>query len=238
MTDRRRAVVSAVAAAALFAAAVVVIVVLGRTSPPSFPPLAQQLEPRVEGVVAYLAQDDDDSPCVAVVDVSDASRRVLGCPADRLYEVRVTGGTADEGGLTVEARGEHPGGRLVVRYDASGRTSRRVVTGPETRSPGEPAVPGGPPPPGLRPVPDGAQRSDGTRAVTGFGDARAEVTVLTADGRIVAKRDFDGGDYAVTRARWTDDGRWLLLWDTAGRLLVADAQLRDIRVVADDVAGR
>lgn len=219
MSERRRAVGSAVAAVAMFAVAVGVILLWGRTTPPQLPSLAEQPEPRLEAAVAYIAEGSGEQPCVVVVDLSDGSRDVRGCP-----DVDLSEATVSDDGRTVRAVGRHPAGRLELTFDADGLASRRLVTGDEA------------PRAEQLPEPHRAQRADATRVVTGYGDDRAEVTVFDADGRVRAQRRFDGGDYAITRARWIGDGEWLVLFDNAGRLLVADEQLGEARVVANDVA--
>lgn len=220
MSDHARAVVSAGVAAALFVGAVAVVVVLGRSSPPQLPSLAGQPVPDLHGQLAYLAEGDGDQTCAAIVDLADGSRRVRGCVDARLHEA-----TLADDGRTVEAVGSHPGGTLVVTFDEDGRIRQRVV------DPADPADIDDP----LRSR--RAESADGRRAIiSGFGHDPAEIAVVGADGRVLAERRFEGGrGYGVTHVGWISDDEWLVLHDTAGRLLVIDAGLRRARVAADDV---
>lgn len=220
MSERRRALTSAFVAAAVLVAAVTAIVAVGRSSPPPLPTLAEQPEPRVGGAVAYIAATDDDGSCVVAVDLADGAERTRACTDSVLHTAAVT----DDGVVT--AVGVHPGGQLVVTVDADGAVDERIVDGDDV-----PELPD-------RLTRQPAVRGDGMRVTTGHGDDATLVTVIDADGRIHAERRFDGGrGYAISHVGWTGDEQWVLLGDTAGRLIVADDRLRHARVVADDVDG-
>lgn len=220
MSDHARAVVSAGVAAAVFVGAVAAVAVLGRSSPPQLPSLADQPVSDLHGQIAYVVAGDGDQTCAAIVDLADGSREVRGCVDARLH-----GATLADDGRTVEAVGSHPGGTLVVTFDGDGRIRERVV------DPAEPADIDDP----LRSR--RAESADGRRAIiSGFGHDPAEIAVVSADGRVLAERRFEGGrGYGVTDVGWITDDEWLVLRDTAGRLVVIDASLRRARVAADDV---
>lgn len=199
---RQRSVLALGAAGLLVAAVTVVVVLFGVTAYPDVPRLAEQPEPAVSGQLAYLRYDRE--PCLHVVDGRGADREVR-CGSD-----------VEGGGLTWED--DHH--LLVHRYRFDDevltidvRTGEVTSVRPATRA-DEP-----------RPLPDGlVERADGTRVSTTARGTTATVELRDPHGRTRTVLELEGPTgYRLDDARWTADGRWIVVRDSAERVLVLAA---------------
>lgn len=199
---RRRSIATLVVAAAVVAIVTVVVIAFGIAPYPDVPRLADQPEPAVTAQLAYLAYDRE--PCLHVVDGSGLDREVR-CGSD------VEGGALawqDDGHVLVHRyRFEE---EIVTIDVATGQvTETRPATAAEQK----------------QPVPAGVdQRADGARVATTGSDGTARVEVRTSDGVTTTVLELEGPDgYRLEDARWSHDGDWIVVRDTAQRLLVFGA---------------
>lgn len=218
-----RSVAAVAVAVGVLVAAVVAIAVLGRATPPELPSLADEPDPPVRGELAVLAgADDDDRTCLSHVTLPAADETELHCDAADLRDV----GWADRD--TIQATAHHDGGlvRVVTVDVGDGAVTERIVPRGEVPATegGEVVEPYGP-----------AERADGRRATVGH-DEPPTVTVMDAAGRVRGEHRVAGGrHYRLDGVGWSPDGRWLVVADSADRLLVLDERAANPRVLLEDV---
>lgn len=219
-----RPALTAAVAAAVVITAVVIIAVLGRATPPELPSIDEQPDPPVRGeLVALTSGDDsgDDETCVIHVDLVTRSRRTLTCDEERLGDI---GWTAHG---TVQATAHHDGGlvRVVTVTVASGEVDERILdhrTAPLVDD-------------GIATRYGPADRSDGVRATIGH-DPEPTVTVIDRDGTVRGEQRFEATrHYRLRGIGWSPNGRWLVVHDSAERLLVLDDRGQNPRVLIEGV---
>ncbi len=196
----------------VLAAVVAVIVVFGFIPLPEFASLVEAPNPAIQGTVAFLG----DNGCISVVPASGGPAREVSCdwPGPLAWT---------------------PAGTLVV-FDYLGATYMVEIdpdTGAELRRS---------PAPDVEPfllTGDRTVRADGARIVVDSDfEGSADAYVVGSDGSRTsviavegAPRDYHLLDWGV---QWSPDGRWIAIWDTEGRLLVAgDLGAPDARVLVD-----
>ncbi|MDR9452236.1 MAG: hypothetical protein RI637_13585 [Acidimicrobiia bacterium] len=208
MKPERRAIVSIVAAVSVLVVVTVIIFIFGVIPLPDFPSLAEQPDPSIPGTVAYVAFDDD--PCLVTVPASGGGvvERVW---CGRQY-VEFPSWTAD-GLLVVVDYTAQPSYLLID--PTTGTAVDRI---PQDNQPGEP-VPLPYPSTVRQERPDGARvRTDGLRG----GEASVIVRINGEDQTILTVENAPS-DYSFIDAQWSPDGAWVLVSDTAGRLLIVGA---------------
>lgn len=208
MKPERRAIVSIVAAASVLVVVTVIIFIFGVIPLPDFPSLAEQPDPSIPGTVAYVAFDDD--PCLVTVPAS--GRGVVEWVWCGRQYVEFPSWTAD-GLLVVVDYTAQPSYLLID--PTTGTAVDRI---PQDGQPGEP-VPLPYPSTVRQERPDGARvRTDGLRG----GEASVIVRIDGEDQAILTVENAPS-DYSFVDAQWSPDGAWVLVSDTAGRLLIVGA---------------
>lgn len=206
---RRRAVIAAVAATALVAAVLGGILLFGGISHPAFPKLVDAPDADVEGLVAFTRYDDQT--CVFVVRAGGGTPRQIRC-SEGSGRSRWT----DDGQLAVD---DHRLNTLLILDPADGTVVREEPL--DTQPPEEYEEP--------------RERDDGTRATLTGPDGTPRLTVVPPDGPERVVLEVDGPrNYAFVDVLWSPDGRWLLVTDSASRLLVVDAETGGARLLAED----
>ena len=224
---RRRSIVAAAVAVLVVAAALLAVLLLGRAEPPAFPSLTASPDPSIPGRVAF-ATAGGDATCLAVVDAGGGQPRTLHCVQD-LFATDVSWRSAGEAVL----RGHDRLGALELSVDpAQGRVLARKRIPPGAEPPARPEPAGCPM--------AGDERADGAYVVTTQASAprageelATGVVLVEPDGGerpLVSVEDSSG--YAFVCAAFSPDGRWVLVRDTADRLLVLDARAGGARVLA------
>lgn len=213
--------VVAVLAALLLAIVVVVVVSLLRAGrAPSFPSLSAQPDRSLQGTVAYVSHEGQ--PCLWVTLASGAASSQLQC-FDRDEEGWPSELTwLDDGRLRATALEETPARKVRWQRIYDVRTGAVVEVPPsevvDTPPPGAPSK---------LSQKLGLDTSDST-AVNPAGE---RITVTSSDGhvevvlsgpspeRTLLSVDSAGG-YSINGPVWSPDQRWVLLHDSAGRLLL------------------
>jgi hypothetical protein len=207
MNPQRRAIVSIVAAVSVLAVVTVIIFVFGVIPLPEFSSLADQPDPSIPGTVAYV--EFDETPCLVTVPASGGDSAEVWC--GRQY-VEFPSWTAD-GLLVVLDYTAQPSYLLID--PATGTEVDRV---PQANQPGEP-----------EPLPYPAdvrrERPDGaTVHTTGLRGGETSVIVrLNGTDQTILAVERAPSDYSFIDAQWSPDGAWVLVSDTAGRLLIVGA---------------
>lgn len=198
------------------------ILAFGQLRYPAFPSLREHPDPSITGTIAWIANDEEDyRACLWVARASgeEAPRR-LACASDLGGPV-----TWRDGLIEMET----PAGKRV--YDPA---DGRVVS---QGAPSDPEPPG-PPRHGPGPIPV-AEHQD--RAVSPHGDRAVPVS---EDGRVRLYLERDGGSrtlvaevrgprhYGWWDVAWSPDGRYLVVHDSAQRLLIVDARDGAVRLLA------
>lgn len=199
-STRRWATAGAVAVLVVTAA----IIVLGHIPLPAFPDLAADPDPSVPGRVAYVDAGAGDT-CVMVVAASGSQPRELTCSLDWPEALAWT----PDGDLVVVAYDERGPELTVIDID-DGTVARRLPVSPDDE---------------LRVLTDERATWQGRRLETGRSDGRAEVLARDAAGagRVLVAVDGIPRDYRFESAQWSPDGRWVLVLDSRGRMLVVGA---------------
>ena len=200
-------------AVALVVLAVGVVVAFGITPYPSPPAVAERPDPQVSARLAFV-RFGARAPCLHVVD-GRGDERELGC------DERYSGDLRWVDDRHVAVRSYTDGARHVVDVETAEVTvDAQVAT--ETLQP-EPLAQ--------------ATSADGHEARTGAGAGSVWVDVVAPDGAVTRVVEFDAPDgYDLYDARWSADGRWVAVLDSAQRVLVVDAAGRvPVRLWASDV---
>lgn len=214
MGERRRAIVAVVAAGVVIVAAVAVILAFGLIPVPEYPSLAEHPDPSIPGTVAFIQypdRPDVSGPCLYLVPASGGTPRQVLCEA------------FGEGGPMWTKDGKvvlwkYPSSYLIVDPTSEPTSVERVPGDPE----------------GFKEAPmfmmDRAQvRDDGATVLTDRSwetAGAASVVVQSPDGttRTLLRPERAPADYRFDWAMWSPDGNWVLVTDSDGRLIVADAR--------------
>jgi hypothetical protein len=191
------------------------ILLLGRLSYPDFPSVAEQPDPEVPGIVAFIRWDDGES-CLHVVDAGAGQARRLRC--DEFLSGPLTW---SEDGLVQVTTHEGPQpGRILAVDPSTGRTVRTDDLGREPQ----------------RPVAD--VDGDGRRLRTESERGLVRLLVEGADGPVREVVRVEGPrDYHWWAPQWSPDGRYALVADSAQRLLVVEFDGGDVRILATAAGG-
>jgi hypothetical protein len=220
MNPERRAIVSIVAAVLVVVLVTAIILVFGVIPLPEFPSLADQPDPSIPGTVAYV--EFDDEPCIFTVPASGGEAREVWCGRDY---VEFPAWSSD-GLLVLMDWTAQP--TYVLIDPATGNEVDRVPIDDIDR-------------PGTQPLPYPPEarqdRADGgTLRINGPRGGASAVTVRLPGGEdrtIVSVKDGPT-DYWFVQAQWSPDGEWVLVSDSAGRLLiVADTGDPEARVLVE-----
>ncbi len=209
MTAERRAVVSIVAAVATLTVVTVIILVFGVIPLPEFPSLTDQPDSSIPGTVAFVHYDEE--PCIFTVRASGGEEQEVWCGSEY---VEFPAWTSD-GLLVVTDWSAEPTYLLID--PATGALVSRVPFSPDESAPE--AWPQPYPPEARRERADGAEvRTEGTRG-------GSSAVIVRTDGSDMTIVSVEGApsDYRFYEAQWSPDGEWVLVSDTAGRLIVVGA---------------
>lgn len=219
MRARTRQTVAVAGALVVALAVTAIVLVLGVIPLPDVPALSVQPKPALPGTIAYTRGERDET-CVHAV--RGGEDRELRCVEEY---ARLLGFTPD-GDVAVEVFRDGPPTALVL--DAgSGEVVRRMRPDRDVPRPGDPWDPW-----------DRHTGPDGSELDARSDDGHAELLVIGPDGGERVLLSLDGPrDYRVRPAGWSPDGRFVLVIDSAGRLLVVSAAGDpQPRLVADDVS--
>jgi hypothetical protein len=216
----RRAIVSIVGAVFVLLLVTVIIVVFGVIPLPEFPLLADQPDASIPGTVAYL--DFDDDPCIFTVPASGGEPTEVWC--GREY-IEFPAWTAD--GLLVLTDWTTEPAYLLID-PATGAEVDRVPVEEQGNDRQLPALP----------MDERRERSDGAKVFTDGRNDDDEVEVFvrlaTGDQETILSAADVPSDYYLYDAQWSPDGEWVLVADSAGRLLVVGADgIPGVRVLVD-----
>ena len=181
-------------------------------SPPEFPTVADQPLPGLTGTIAYAVPgegSDRATGCVYVIAAETGRRRPVGCPRDGTAPSAITGIVwTPDGDLEVYGPTGYEDPTL-IRVGAGRAARGSTPEAQRTR--------------GIRR--DGTWVEVGDRTEEG-----AELMLIGPDDerRYIATMDAPPG-YQFGEPQWSPDGRWILVGDSIGRLLVLDADGNNIR---------
>jgi hypothetical protein len=219
MSDERRRPGALIAAAALVVVAVFAgVLFLGVVPPPAFPALADEPDPAIAGTVAYW--EAEDRSCLLVVEAAGGTPRRLRCD-DRSSAAGLE--WTDEGTLVVERYVDSGEERLTIDAGTGEVLDQRIT-------------PISPSPPVEEPD-DRSIRADGTRVVTDGADGIALLRLVPPSGRPRTLLEVTGPrDYAFWQAEWSPDQRWILVSDSEDRLLIADPETGNARLLVENAS--
>lgn len=204
--DRKRVIVVA-GAAAVVVTVLAVILLVGYVPLPDFPQLADDPDPSIPGMVAFL-HDAGEARCIALVPAAGGPATDVVCRAD--LEVTELAWT-DEGLLAFTTYASQ-GPQVVLIDPQTGSELDRM----RWREPEDGAIWSA----------QRAQRDDGARLLyeQRLG-GEAAVRIRQPDGAIREVFQVRGpADYAIASAQWSPDGAWILVTDSRGRLIVVAAE--------------
>lgn len=208
----RRRLIAVAAAVVVVAAAAIVILTVGGLRYPEFDPLSASPDPAIEGTVAFTRHRGGDA-CLFLVPAGGGAPRSLRC-GDPWYGPLTW---TEQGDLVTDAGGDR------LRLDPS--TGEVLSREPLAR---------------VTPLPEPVDgpRDDGALVRTTSTTGQARVLLAGQDGGEQVVVDVQGPrDYAFVDARWSPDGRWILVYDSARRLLVADPADGGARLLVEDADG-
>ena len=217
MTIAARSTTAALLAGGIVVVATAVIVIFGFVPIAEYPPLAQEPDPELSGMIAYSIPEDSDhadefgSRCVYVLELPEGQAREITCREEIGWSMAWT----DDGWLIVESFGRfnefeqefHDFGLALIEPVEGGAFETASYEGdPNFLFSGQRQT-----------------RQDGTRVrIDGAGTT---VVLSSPDG---STRDLFGSDtapsnYRLNEAQWSPDGEYVLVVDTEGRIIVASA---------------
>ena len=216
MTPERRAVVSIVGAVSVLVVVTAIILIFGVIPLPDFVSLVGRPDPSIPGVVAYI--DSIETPCVFTVPASGGDQHAVWCGRDYVDFVAWT----EDGLLTVTDWSTGPAHLLID--PATGTEVDRVAVSEQFD------------PPERLPNPKSQERADGSILRTDRDRQGTASVVVFRDGTSQTILSVEGapGDYRFNQAQWSPDGAWVLVSDSAGRILIVGADGSPTgRVLAD-----
>lgn len=216
--DAQRERIALVAAAAVALVVLAVILVFGRSVPPELPELAEDPDPAIPGLVAFL-RDGEGEQCLHVVPASGGDARELRCGEYWHGPPRWD----DDGRLTVPLA-PSPGTEEVLVIDPrSGAViDRRAEPRPGTPAPSHPST---------------ATAEDGTLVTTRNRDGRVGLRLIGPEGEERDLVDLEAPrSYSWWDAQWSPDDRWILVTDSEERLLVVTAADGRVRLLVTDAS--
>lgn len=226
MTSRRRALI-AWAASAVVLFVVGAAVLAGVVDPaPGYSSLSDDPDDSIPGTVAYTVSDG--GACLRSVAASGAEPLELQCDDDVSYSL----GWTSDGQILVIRRVD--GGRAFIALDPySGNETRVVPLSDLSRAERRKATAT------LRPRPwNWAERADGAKVRVRHGYEGPPSVVVRRPGgekKTILKAQGAGGRYGFRDAQWSPDGKWVLVSDSAERLLVVDSEgASPARVLVDE----
>ena len=228
MTKANRSTTAALVAGGIVIVAIAVIVIFGFVPTPEYPPLAEEPDPELSGLIAYSIPEDSDhadefgSRCVYVVEFPEGQADKITCRDEIGWSMAWT----DDGWLIVESFGQfnefEPGFHdfgLALIEPVEGGAFETVSYAND---------------PNFLFSDHRQTRKDGTRVRVEEGGTT--VVLSSPDG---STRDLFGSDsapsnYHFNEAQWSPDGEYVLVVDTKGRIIVASASGDPLpRVIAE-----
>ncbi len=237
--DDRRRWIAGLTSVVLLVVVTAVVALFGVRRPPELPLVADQQGHAVPGTLALLYHDERGRTCVDTVPAGGGEVATLICSGAETGWIEALTWTPDGDVVLLRHDGHEPVG------DQPPRRTAVVVTVPDgeivAEVPGPPSDHPPPFPPG-RPA-----REDGTQLLPSGGpDGVAMLRARAPDGSSRTLLELDGPqDYSFVDARWSPDGRWILVRDSeerfivlgedgdAGPWLLLDRGGRNARYVAD-----
>lgn len=219
MTRPPKQVVAVSVAAAVVVAAALVIVVLGGVTLPSYPSMADDPFPGVDGRVAFIRGDWPER-CLYVV-AADGQSQPSELRCDELYEPI----SWDEEDGTVVVETIAPNGPELTHIDP---TSGDIVA-TESMSEG--------PAPRVPTMADRAQRDDGTSLQITLRERSSSLVRIDPDGTRTVLLEYSGyGRFSWESVGWSPDGQWAVVSDSEQRVFVVDPEDGDARLLVDDAS--
>lgn len=218
MSPEKRTWISVGGAVLVVVVVTAIIFVFGVIPLPKYPSLADQPDPSIPGTVAYLVSDEDS--CLFTVLASGDVQREIWC--GRSY-VQDPVWTSD--GLLALTDWSSEGAWVLIDV-STGVQVARIPFGDE-------------------PIPDLTgerhERADGAFVSTEqYGNGTTEVNVRLPDGSLHTVLSVTDAprDYHFAQVQWSPDGAWILVTDSAGRLLVVGADgTPGARILAEGLDG-
>lgn len=210
-----KAVGASIAAVAILTVTVVLIVMFGFIPLPEVTSLSEQPDPAIPGTVAYVDHNGREEACVYRVDASGGEPTQLHCEPTRFFESALSW---TEGGNIVFQSFEGFGPETVVIDSQTGAELARVPASPENEM-DEPRM-------GFEMGFDRIERADGALLATKSDFRGAASVAVSLDGtrRVLWEVEDAPRDYHFQDAQWSPDGHWILVSDSAGRLIILAAE--------------
>lgn len=218
--DRERRIVGAVLGSfAIVVVVVVAIAAMGVHRLPAFVSLEDHPNLALHGTVAYLHSDGPDGWCATVVDASGAHRKDLLC--DEWSASPVDLRWTDDGQVLIELSRSYQAETTAKLIDpTSGSVTDVTGSGIDT------------PPAG----PTRKRSADGAQIRVDDSHGTARIDVVDADGSVHPLLVAEGPeDYRFTDPEWAPDDRFIVVRDSADRLLVVPTDGSPPGVLATDL---
>lgn len=217
MRERPRQLLAAAGVVTVVGIALVVIVATSTLSLPSFPRLAERSDPDIDGTVAFVRHEGYGEGCLFTVRAAGGTPRELRCDVGTWFGPVWT----DEGELLVAASMHgwtEAEVALVIDSETGETVGRRELT-PKLE----------------RERAGSTERADGTVVVADSDEGRAELALIEPDGTRKTLLSVTGPrHYGFPDVSWSPDDEWVLVVDTAQRLLIVDPRDGRTRVLATD----
>jgi hypothetical protein len=198
-----RTVLAIVLSVVVVAAALTVVLVFGVIPLPDYPSLVENPDPSIPGTIAFVSEEEP--ACLGVVAASGGPVRELRC------------GSVEVGMLAWTSDG------LIVTLDFTAASPRFLLVDPVSGGVVD-TVPAGVGDPGSLVIETETTRADGAEVFTDDtkGTATVKVRVPNQETQVVLAAEGPH-DYRFDVATWSPDGRWVLVVDSEGRLLIVGA---------------
>jgi hypothetical protein len=223
MTDTRKVVLSIVASVVVVGLVLTLVLTLAIIPLPEYPDLADDPDSSIVGAVAFIRRDDGQ--CISTIPAGGGAEHEVLCDEDIGFGEFAPGWTPD--GLLVVQEFGPSGERFLIIDPETGDTVDRVpFDRPEAER--EPIS--------REPTP---VSQDGSTVFAEGGRGEPRLLVESAGGTERTVLEAEGpADYRFEWVAWSPDGRWILLQDSEGRLIVVSAQGDpNPRILAEDIDG-
>jgi hypothetical protein len=195
-----RTVLAVSASVVVILAVLVAVLVFGVIPLPDYPSLADHPDTSIQGTVAFIT--DENPPCLGVVPAGGGPTTELRCG---VVEVGTLGWTSEG---------------LIITIDFSSMTSRYLLIDPASGEVVD-AIAADVDEPKPLAWESQSTRADGAVLITDGGRGTTAVKVHVPNEEPTTILSADGPqDYSFDVATWSPDGRWVLVVDSEGRILV------------------
>lgn len=206
---------ASIAAVVILTATVLLIVLFGFIPLPEVPSLSERPDPAIPGTVAYVDHTGREEACIYRVDASGGDPTKVYCEPSRFFDSALS--WTSEGNIVFQSF-EGFGPETVVIDSETGTELARVPASPEDEL-DEPRM-------GFEMAFDRIERADGALLATNSDFRGGASVAVSLDGtrRILWEVEDAPQDYQFQNAQWSPDGNWILVSDSAGRLIILAAE--------------